>query len=132
MGEVTIRSQHPDEAGVLVECRAQRSIQFMAFGTEVTAAVRTPRDIVAGDTVLVWKESGHQRGERRTANRRRDVTAIEEKAAACELVQMGRLDVGVTHEAVVAPRLIVTEDEDNVRRVCGEGVADYEQKQGGQ
>ena len=104
----------------------------MTFGTEVTAVVRTPGDIVAGDTVLVWKESGHQRGERRTANRRRDVSAIEEKAAACELVQMRRLNVGVTHEAVVAPRLIVTEDEDNVRRVCGKDVADHEQQQGGQ
>ena len=104
----------------------------MALGTEVTVAIRTMCDIVAGDTVLVWKESGHQRSERRTANRRRDVTAIEEKAAACELVQMGCLDVGVTHEAVVAPRLIVTEDEDNVRRVCGKDVADHEQKQGSQ
>ena len=45
---------------------------------------------------------------------------------------MGGLDVGVTHEAVVAPCLIVTEDEDYIRGVCGEGVARHEQKQASQ
>ena len=74
------------------------------------------RRVVRGDLVLMRIEAGDHRREARPAQTARHVAAFEEQPFRRELVEMRRLDVLVAHEAVVGPALIVTDDEEHIRR----------------
>lgn len=75
--------------------------------------------IVAGDAVIIGKSPGEQRGERGTAQRRGDVTTLEDDTLRGEFVEMRRLDHGMPHEPIIGPALVITENDHDVRRHFG-------------
>jgi hypothetical protein len=83
--------------------------------------------LVAGDTVLVREQPGDHRGERRAAEARRHVAALEQAALPGQAVEVWRLDGFVAHEAVIGPRLVVGDDKHDVGRLGGERVGGQQQ-----
>ena len=71
--------------------------------------------IVAHDSVLVWIPPRDDRGEARAAEAARDIASTVDEALAGEPVQARRAQVRMAHERIVAPVLIVGEDEHHVR-----------------
>ena len=72
------------------------------------------RRIVAADFVLVRVEAGRERRERGTTEGSGHVAARENGAAGSELVEVGRLDLWVSHKAVVGPPVVIGDDENNI------------------
>ena len=60
-------------------------------------------------------EAGHQRGQRRPAQRSRDVATREDRTGLGQRVEIRCLDRLVSHEPEISPRLIVADDEHYVR-----------------
>jgi hypothetical protein len=83
---------------------------------------------------LVCVEAGGEGGEGGAAEGGGDVAAGEEGAAGGEFVEVGGFDLGVAHEAVVGPGVVVGDEEDDVGLVGsggGEGEGCEEGKQEG-
>ena len=93
--------------------------QFLAL-RRGAAHARLFRRIIADDPVLMWIATGDDRGEARAAEARRHVAMWEDEALAGEPVEGGRPQVGVTQEGVVAPVLVVGDNEDDIgwRGIC--------------
>ena len=106
MGEVTVGRQHLDETGMLVKCGPHRRIQCRT----IFAAIH----IVAGNAVLKRIEPRSQRSKRRSTKWRGNVPTFEYETAAGQLVQMRCLDIGMAHEAIVHPCLVITQDKHDV------------------
>lgn len=75
--------------------------------------------VVAGHQVLVGIETGDQCHQRWAAQGGGYVAATEGGALGGEFVEVRRLDRRVPHEAVVGPRLVVGEDQDDVGWLVG-------------
>ena len=75
--------------------------------------------VVAHDPVLVRISPGDDRGQARGTETARDVTTREHEAFAGQSIEMRRAQVRMAHERIVAPVLIVGEDEHHVRRRIG-------------
>ena len=71
--------------------------------------------IVADDPVLVGEAAGDQRGQARATEARRDIPAPVKKAFARQPVEVGRPQVGMAHEGVVAPVLVVGDYCNDIR-----------------
>ena len=97
--------------------------RLASLAEEALALRRVPRQpvaaggIVADDPVLMGKATGDQRRQARAAEARRDIPATVEKAFPCHPVEVGRPQVGMAHEGVVAPVLIVGDYQEDVRPV---------------
>ena len=61
-------------------------------------------------------QSGNDRCERRTAQRRRHIATREQDALRGEFVEVWRLNRFVTHKSIIAPALIVGYYEYNIWR----------------
>ena len=72
------------------------------------------RRIVAGDLVFVRIEAGDYGRKRGAADAAGNVAACEGQALRCQLVNVWRLDVRVSHESVIGPCLVVGNDQDDV------------------
>ena len=88
------------------------------------AIARNPRilgRIVANNAVLVRQPAGDDRGEARAAEAAGHVAKPIDETLPRKPVEVRRAEVLVPHEAVVAPVLVVGDDEDDVLG-CGPGV----------
>lgn len=70
--------------------------------------------VVRGDLVLVWKEASDHRREAGPTEARRDIAMSKGETFACEFVDMGSLDVGMIHERIIIPGLVVANDHDHI------------------
>ena len=70
--------------------------------------------IVTGDLVLVGKESGHECGQAGAAEAGGDVSAGEDQTLGGETVDVGCFYHGVAHEAVIAPPLVVGNNQEDI------------------
>ncbi len=118
--QVAVGGQQPDKAGMLMKGLAQRFVEFMPLGTRVAVLLHaSPTHIITCDAMLERKEPSDHGSEGRAANWRRHVTAFKDQALGCELVEMWGLDLGVPHEAIVRPCLIIRQNKYDIglRRV---------------
>ena len=86
---------------------------------------------IATHARLVWIEPGHDAGQGGTANRSCCVAPFIEKTLPCQLIEVGCFQVGVAHEAVVVPALVIAQDKYHVRLILrhyGNTAKDYIQK----
>ncbi len=107
--KVTVRGQCPDKTRVPMELLAQRHIQ----GRAIDAAIH----VVARDAVLKRMEPGDDGGQGRTAKRRRHVATFENQTLPGETVEIRSPNLRMPHEAVVRPRLIIAEYQDDIGRL---------------
>ena len=71
--------------------------------------------VIAGDHVLVRVEASCQSGQCGAAQGGGHVATAERDTLLGKLIELWCLDDWVSHKAVIRPRLVVGEDEDNVR-----------------
>ena len=64
--------------------------------------------------MLVGKESGCESGQAGPAEAGGDVSACEDQALGGETVDVGRFDHGVAHETVIAPPLVVGNNQEDI------------------
>jgi hypothetical protein len=97
-------------------------------GGTLPGNTRRFRRVVADDPMLVGIPSRDERCEARAAEAARHVSAAEDEAFPRQPVEVGRPQVRVPHEAIVAPVLVVGDDEHDVgparRRRRGRGAGE--------
>ena len=71
--------------------------------------------------MLVGVKSGNQRGQRRATQGRRYIASSKDRTFGRQAIQVRRFDLGVLHESVVGPCLIVRNYQNDIRRrvLCG-------------
>ena len=86
----------------------------LASGIKERAGLECPRlhasgcaGVVAGDFMLMRIEAGDDAGEAGAAEAARHITASEGEAFFGQLIQVRRLKVGMPHETVVTPQMVV-------------------------
>jgi hypothetical protein len=131
-GDVAAPGQPPGQGRVFLDPVHQRFVvaripRVGAAGHRIHAGLRQFR-IVASDAVLMGKQAGDDRGQRRAAQRGGHIPPREGERLPGKPVQHRRLDVRVSHEAVIRPCLVVRNDEQNVRRRRGGRPADQKAK----
>ena len=80
-------------------------------------AIRPLGGIVSDDLVLVRIQARNDGCQARPAQTRWDVTICETGTLAGKAIQVWGLDLGVPHESIIGPGLIITQDQDNVWRI---------------
>ncbi len=71
--------------------------------------------IIACHSMYYRKLSRDHRGQRGTTQRSGHVATVKTQSTRCQLVEVRGLDVRMPHETIIRPRLIITQDQDNVR-----------------
>jgi hypothetical protein len=108
VGKISLCDQRFDQARVLVKRLANRQVELRS----IVAAI----DIVASHAVLMRIKPGDDRGQRRAAKGRGDISSSKHQTALGQPIEIGRLDFVVAHETVVGPTLVIAEDEHDIRR----------------
>jgi hypothetical protein len=85
----------------------------------LVAGIGFGRWIIAGDHVLVGILTVDQSDERGAAQRGGNISTLEKDAFLGKLVQVRGLDVGMPHESVIGPRLIIGDNIQNIGRFFG-------------
>lgn len=67
------------------------------------------------DVVLMGIESRQQRNERGAADAGRHIPVDVASGLSSQPIEMGRLNVWIPHESKVGKRLIIRDNQDNVR-----------------
>lgn len=119
VAEVAFFAEHLRDGGVPIDMGNQRLAERVVFDRLLLRIGQGRRGVVPAGQVLVDIESGGQRHQGRAAQGGGHVAALEDGAARGEGVEMRRLDEFVPHKAVVGPRLVVGQNEDDVRRRVG-------------
>lgn len=106
MSQIAIRRQQFDETRVGVKCGLDGSIQLRPVVPTV--------HIITRDAMLKRIQSRRHRSQRRSAKRRRNIAPFEYETICGKLVQVWRLDMPMTHKTIVGPRLVVTQNENDI------------------
>ena len=85
----------------------------LPFG-RATRVERILRWIVADDPMLVRIAAGDDRRQARAAETAGHIAATKDEALPCEPVEVRRAELPMAHERIVAPMLVVRDDEDDV------------------
>ena len=124
-GDVALFRQHTGQRRHHLNAANQIFVQACAHGRPFLAPASLPSRkgrIVAHDPVLVWMQARDQRCEGRATQGSDSVTATEGQPLLRKPVEMGGIDMWMPHEPIIAPRLIVRDDQDNVGFVLGRGL----------
>ena len=110
-------AQEPWQERPFLEVTVHRFAAGGEGGPAFRASARNPRirgRIIAHDPVLVRQPAGDDRGEARAAEAAGHVATPVDETLPRQPVEVRRAEVLMAHEAVVAPVLVVGDDEHDV------------------
>ena len=90
-------------------------VEFLTQWDVQRGAAIATIDIIPRDSVLEGLKSGRNRSQGWATKRRSHITATEQQTPPGELVEVGRLNRRMSHVPVVGPRLVITEDQNDIR-----------------
>ena len=95
-------------------------IWMFARGHAIESLLLWRFEIVPSDAMFVRMEPCQNGGEGRAAEWASNIATGKREGLVGELVEVGRFDVGMAHETVVRPGLIVGDDEEHVGPFLGD------------